>query len=50
MPLNMSHRSRRRCTSALLILAMGFGALLAVLALPAIEHFIWPDTVQDSRR
>jgi hypothetical protein len=38
-----AQRSRPRHLTLLLVLVMGLGALVAVLALPAIERVIWPD-------
>ena len=43
-------RSRRSYVPAVLVIAVGIGALVAVLALPAIERVIWPDSVQESER
>ncbi len=48
----MSHdslrRSRRRYLALSVAIAICMGALIAVLALPAIERVIWPDVMQGS--
>jgi hypothetical protein len=50
LPDDQVRRSRRRYVTLSLVIAMGVGALVAVLALPAIEHVIWPDAVQGRAR
>ncbi len=46
-PRNPSRHPRRRYLSIIVALVMGFGALVVVLALPAIEHVIRQDVTQE---
>lgn len=41
-------RSRRRYLTLSVVIAICMGALIAVLALPAIERVVWPDAMQGS--
>lgn len=47
MPRDRSHPSKRSYLTLFLALVMGLGALIAVLALPALERVIWPDVIQE---
>jgi hypothetical protein len=49
-PIEELRRSRRSYVPAVLVVAVGVGALVAVLALPAIERVVWPDSKLESER